>query len=675
MRIGIFKISAETENVYGYMSYLVDCLDVLTDKQIILVPKHLEKIAKGYFLDEKHRLYIYEGTNSSRALKNLDYDELKVCDQIILYDDKIIGPLNAIDEMMDFFEDKTTDILGIYENYARYMEKKFYQRELYSHFIVLNKSVIESAAFCNFVKGIGESYFDEYSDLLNELKHNGFEWKTWIDSSLYKGKTISENVDIGMVYSYQMLRRSRVPFIPISALTNTYFLPGGDENPYKTIKYIEKNTKYDVDLIWDYLLRTKNLLDIKTAFHEEILLDGNISYKSGCSSDKKIAIFAHLYYEDLLDICFSYLMNVPSNIKIYIITSSNIVHKRANEYIDKNDLKNFKVVKKNNRGRDFSALLIAAKKYIEEVDYYCFIHDKKSHAGSPISSGMTWFNMIWDSLLYSREYIENIICTLESNKRIGVLAPPEPFHSEAIGGIGYTWSEDYDITQELAAEMGLKCQISPQKYPFIIGTAFWCKKEALDPLFKKKWKYSDFPDEPMAIDGTICHGLERVIPYVAQSQGYFSTYVLNPELASQRMVKLTNYLADCMTIMRDENIWDRQDGGVVFNRDKLFHMESVLRRIGSFIKDKKTIYIYGAGKYGNACFDILQHFGVTPKGFIVTKKEKAETMRGVRIYEYGEVKIDRNDGIIVALKAAFALEVIPTLLNDEIDNFISYLPI
>ena len=44
-------------------------------------------------------------------------------------------------------------------------------------------------------------------------------------------------------------------------------------------------------------------------------------------------------------------------------------------------------------------------------------------------------------------------------------------------------------------------------------------------LFKKNWQYSDFPDEPLPVDGTILHAIERLHPTIAQASGFLSAWV------------------------------------------------------------------------------------------------------------------------------------------------------
>ena len=56
---------------------------------------------------------------------------------------------------------------------------------------------------------------------------------------------------------------------------------------------------------------------------------------------------------------------------------------------------------------------------------------------------------------------------------------------------------------------------------------FWARPEALKPLIRLNLHDDDFPAEPLPIDGTILHTLERIIPFAAAEAGfeYATTYV------------------------------------------------------------------------------------------------------------------------------------------------------
>ena len=49
---------------------------------------------------------------------------------------------------------------------------------------------------------------------------------------------------------------------------------------------------------------------------------------------------------------------------------------------------------------------------------------------------------------------------------------------------------------------------------------FWARPEALKPLFDLKLGWDDYPEEPVPIDGTMLHALERLFPVICQHAGF-----------------------------------------------------------------------------------------------------------------------------------------------------------
>jgi lipopolysaccharide biosynthesis protein len=88
------------------------------------------------------------------------------------------------------------------------------------------------------------------------------------------------------------------------------------------------------------------------------------------------------------------------------------------------------------------------------------------------------------------------------------------------------WDENLEIAEALATRMKLR-QPLPMHFDFPIGTMFWARPAALKPLTRLNLRDADFPPEPLPIDGTLLHTLERVIPFAAAEAGfeYATTYV------------------------------------------------------------------------------------------------------------------------------------------------------
>ena len=60
----------------------------------------------------------------------------------------------------------------------------------------------------------------------------------------------------------------------------------------------------------------------------------------------------------------------------------------------------------------------------------------------------------------------------------------------------------------------------PPFFDFPGGTMFWARPEALKLLFDLGLDGNDYPDEPVPLDGTILHAIERLLPFVARQAGY-----------------------------------------------------------------------------------------------------------------------------------------------------------
>jgi lipopolysaccharide biosynthesis protein len=81
------------------------------------------------------------------------------------------------------------------------------------------------------------------------------------------------------------------------------------------------------------------------------------------------------------------------------------------------------------------------------------------------------------------------------------------------------WDENLEIAQKLATRMGLRAAL-PASFECPVGTMFWARPAALAPLLRLGLTWDDYPPEPLPIDGTMLHALERLIPLVAEDAGY-----------------------------------------------------------------------------------------------------------------------------------------------------------
>ena len=81
------------------------------------------------------------------------------------------------------------------------------------------------------------------------------------------------------------------------------------------------------------------------------------------------------------------------------------------------------------------------------------------------------------------------------------------------------WSLDRDLAVEIAARMDPAMRV-PRFIDFPIGTMFWMRPAAFKLLFDLGLDWSDYPEEPVPIDGTMLHALERLFPVICEHAGY-----------------------------------------------------------------------------------------------------------------------------------------------------------
>ena len=195
-----------------------------------------------------------------------------------------------------------------------------------------------------------------------------------------------------------------------------------------------------------------------------------------------------------------------------------------------------------------AALWVALRETLAEYDYVCFLHDKKTKQITPGSVGESWAYKLLSNVAGSPEFVQGILQLLDSDPHLGMLVPPFPIHGHYLEFSQDLWTTNFDNTNALTQKLSLQVPMSPNKDPIsAIGNCFWFKTAALREIFKFPWKYEDFPEEPLAEDGTLSHALERIYPYVAQSNGYYSGWVLNQQYASTEFISLYYYLTSGYT--------------------------------------------------------------------------------------------------------------------------------
>jgi hypothetical protein len=173
-----------------------------------------------------------------------------------------------------------------------------------------------------------------------------------------------------------------------------------------------------------------------------------------------------------------------------------------------------------NRGRDIGAFLTAfSKDILEGYNIIGHVHSKRSLFTADLTIGERWRNFSWENLIGGiHPMLDIILRRFADDEQLGIVFPDDPHLCD--------WDFNRPIAEKLAKQIGIKEPLPPF-FDFPVGTMFWARTAALTPLFNLGLDWNDYPKEPVPIDGTILHALERILPLTARYAGYryAATYI------------------------------------------------------------------------------------------------------------------------------------------------------
>ncbi len=229
------------------------------------------------------------------------------------------------------------------------------------------------------------------------------------------------------------------------------------------------------------------------------------------SSKLRIALQVHAYYPELIDDFLECLFTNASRCDLFFSTRGELQARRIRDHMQNYDRGTVQVSIAPNRGRDLGPFLSEGALLDGSYDLIGHLHFKKSLYGFP-GFGEIWRKFLWKNLLGpDRPMVDVIAQAFEADPRLGLVFPDDP---NLVG-----WSQDKALALHLARRMHLEVDL-PEAFDFPAGTMFWARPAALQPLFGLRLQWDDYPPEPAPMDGTILHALERLLPFIAQHQGY-----------------------------------------------------------------------------------------------------------------------------------------------------------
>lgn len=549
-RLGIYCFYDKYGHAASFIKTFLDDLMDNLDDLIVVVNGQLSDQARQLFSEYTKTIIVRENKGLDvaaykQAILTLGWEKLESYDEVICLNDTVMGPVYPFREMFACMDRKDVDFWGITAYAGETVDKEQIPTHLQAYWHAYRRSLVSSPAFHEYWETM--PLWKDYAEVTRKhemtfTKHFtdlGFTWASYIDWRKYQGYSSYPLLYMPM----QIVRDDRCPifkrrsfFVDYSA----YFDQTAGQPALDLYEYLRDHTDYDVDMIWDAILPSYNIDDIRKAMHLDYVLPSQ-AINPQTHDRPHSAFIYHVYFMDLLEDTCHYIASLPEETELYITSTEDKIP-QIREYMQQHGISHQATfIPVINRGRDVSALLVAACPVVlsGKYDVIGFAHDKKSsqnqengHHGTE-SQGFAY--KLMENTLGSEAYVKNILTLFAENPRLGQVTPPPPYHALYFAHtIPHDWGANYEITKELLEDrLGIHVPLSPTKpTASAMGSCYWFRVEALKPLFEYGWKYEDFlPEGQMGEDGTISHAIERANGYICQSRGYYPAWVLSDRYA------------------------------------------------------------------------------------------------------------------------------------------------
>lgn len=639
--------------------YLTYDRESIIDKYIGYVLKELKQCS-SYLIVINNELEIRKGNDILKKLadkiffrENIGYDaggfKDALChylgwnaiyeyDELILVNDSFFGPFKPLQEIFEEMEKKKVDFWGLTKHGERKDKTLFYTPEhIQSFFVVIRKKMLHSKEYRDYWEQL--PYYKTFIDVVRnyEVKMTsyfvelGFRYAVLANNEINDSSNLKNNIVQYSTLSYELIEKRNFPFFKKQQIAYNTLDLQTQENVKKSLEYIDSHTDYDVNLIWQNVIRTMNISDIYRSFHlRYLILEKNV--EKNIKEEIVIAVYAS--YIEAIEYLLPYLEPLKIIWKIKIFSVNKEILELYHKY-------------------GFQTILIEDDRWkiwesLDGFTYICYLHDTDVTANyKPSCTGKSYLYNIWENLLKNNGHIQQILELFQKDKKLGYLASPQPIHADYFHELGDEWNGEFKNVKTLLEEAEIHCVISEDKPPFSHSENFWIRGEIVHRGLVLREKDINIEKLPY------------LWIYIAQDKGYYSGIVESTEYAAMNEINMQQYLQEIASQVKQEygEFKDFLD-----MKKRIFE-----GALSLFCKKNKEVMIYGAGEMAQKYRDILPNV----KGFIVTDGQPKEAeILGIPVKYLSEVNITKDVGIVICMLKKYQVQVISLLKEKGIDNYL-----
>lgn len=366
-------------------------------------------------------------------------------------------------------------------------------------------------------EAIASHVFRDSSQLASRIEQLILDLETRRDAEMAGRSILCGKKFLDTQYSYPWLRKSASR--AIADYTTSWSTGINLRKPFPGFHpgvYAEMNGVKGIDPSVHYILAEQPAGSWSTT----VIRPGN--FRSRRKSCIKAAIQLHIYYPEMAADLIYRIGRSKSRPDIFVsVPTEQALIAVQKDFMAFNDRKVvIRIVP--NRGRDIGPILTEFAAELEEYEVIGHFHTKKSLQYANRIMVKSWNNFLAENVLGGKKaMIDVILQNMENDSELGLVFPDDP---DVIG-----WTKNRDQAVALMKRMGINAKLPERFINFPVGTMFWARTAALQPLFDLKIDWTDYPEEPTPVDGTILHAIERILPLVSEQCGFRNavTHVMN----------------------------------------------------------------------------------------------------------------------------------------------------
>lgn len=490
-RCAIFLFYDRDGIVDDYITYMLEDLKESLDFLLVVcngaptddAVKKLESVADEVYIRENSG---FDVGGYRDGLFHLGWDKLTSYDEVIMLNYTFFGALYPFKEAFDAMAERDVDFWGLTKHHKvpydpfGHISYGYIPEHIQSHFLVLRRDFVASSDYQDFMtnmenpKSYIESICDYEAVFTKKFEDMGYKWDVYDNTSRFEDYTYSPV----MFYIKDMLEHDRCPIIKRRSFFtdyNDYMLNSCGESSVDAYEYIRENIDYDVNMIWDNILRLENMSEVSKVMQLNYCNATDMAYTERKLEDLTVAVWVKSV--ENIEFYHNFLSQLSDEYRLVFVGSE-----KNTDFISKYMKNNFKlsstfcVVESLDTVQQF----VACVRENTDTTYVTVALMDDRGSVKPYSNKISNIYKDWSCLLSSRDYIANMLSDFDDNERMGIGIPPVPDFGEYFAGMTDGWMGRYEDVKEYLSGINVRPNINMDIEPLVpVGGNFIIKTSVL----------------------------------------------------------------------------------------------------------------------------------------------------------------------------------------------------